>query len=215
MITEALIHQLKQTDISKDAEKTKQRVREAWEAAPKAEQTAILELTGLTRPSLRRVYITGSISAKAVVAMAQTLNVEPLYLTGEADEKGACSEESLRAFLVDHGYEKLLPAPDDAKPKRRRQAKQKPSEQPQPEPEAGIAAETPAETETIAPQEESPVVVLSDAAVSEAVNEDTQAFIDNATEDEIILLVKSILLRAKAGGKHAETAQKLKLFLLG
>ena len=61
MITNELIGQLKQTSISKDIEKTKERAREVWEAASKDDQNAILAMTNLTRPSLQRVYKTGSI----------------------------------------------------------------------------------------------------------------------------------------------------------
>jgi len=227
MNTDALISQLKQTSISKDIEKTKERVAEAWKAASKDDQNSILTKTNLTRPSLQRVYKTGSISAKVVVVMAQTLNLDPFYFTGEADERGVCSDDLLRAFLISYGYEKLLPAPVEERPKRRRQTKQKPVEQVEPVPAQidAVVAEKPADPvvnvklQESEPQEEviealyaAPESTSIDAETF--IDTETQSFIDNATEDEIILLVKSILLRAKAGGEHAKTAQKLKLFLL-
>ena len=215
MITETLIGELKQSNVSLDAEKTKLRVSEVWKTATKDEQNTILALTGLTRPSLQRVYKTGSISAKIIVVMAQTLNLDPFYLTGEADEHGVCSDDLLRSFLVSRGYEKLLPEQAEIKPKRRRQARQTPSEKADPVPvQDVVAAETVAVPVAVAePQVEAGESACA-APETAAIDAETQAFIDNATEDEIILLVKSILLREKAGGKHAETAQKLKLFLL-
>ena len=215
MITEELIRQLKQVDVSKDAEKTKQRASEAWKAASKEEEDVILALTGLARSSVQRAYKTGSISAKIVTVFAQTLNLDPFYLTGEADERGACSEELLRSFLIDRGYEKLLPE-TQAKPKRRRQSKQKVSTQSEmvPAQEAALVAEAPPEPETIPAQTEEAVEVLCEASEPAPISAETQAFLDSMTEDEILLFVKTILLRAKAGGKHAEKAQHLKLFLL-
>ena len=216
MITEDLIRQLKQVNVSKDVEKTKQRASEAWKAASKDARETILTLTNLALSSIQRAYKSGSISAKIVVAFAQVLNLDPLYLTGEADEKGACSEELLRAFLSDHGYQKLLPEPEQAKPKRRRQSKPKASEQTEtvPAPEAAPTTETSAAPEMSSAQSEESAEVLSEAQEPAPICEETQAFLDSVTEDEIMLLVKTVLLRAKAGGKHAEKAQQLKLFLL-
>lgn len=37
-----------------------------------------------------------------------------------------------------------------------------------------------------------------------------QMIMDNLTEEEMILLLRSLLFRAKAGGKHAEVAGKIK-----
>ena len=216
MITESLIRQLKQVNVSKDAEKTKQRTSEAWKTASKDAQEAILALSGLARSSVQRAYKLGSISAKIVVAFAHVLNLDPFYLTGEADDRGVCSEELLRSFLSSRGYAKLLPEQIEVKPKRRRRAKQKPAEQAEPVPaqDTPVVAETVADTAADAAQQEEPAECVCAAPETEVIDAETQAFIDNATEDEIILLVKSILLREKAGGKHAETAQKLKLFLL-
>ena len=214
MITEALIGQLKQVDVSKDTEKTKLRAGEVWKAASTDEQNTILALTGLKRSSAQRVYKTGSISAKVVVAFAQTLNIDPFYLTGEANKRGVCSDELLRSFLSNHGYEKLLPEQAEAKPKRPKQTRKKPVEQTKLVPAQDVVIETVADPVADTEQKDESGECVCDVPEAATIDAETQAFIDNATEDEIILLVKSILLREKAGGKHAETAQQLKLFLL-
>jgi hypothetical protein len=206
VITESLVRQLKQVNISKDAEKTKSRTSEAWKAASKDAQTAIIELTGLAKSSVQRAYKTGSISAKLVVAVAQTLNLNPFYLTGEADEQGACSEDLLRSFLISYGYEKLLPDPPVKKRGRRTKAKQEAVEPMQPvsEPDVEpVVTEAPADP----PENEK----LQDPAL---ISEEIIAYLDSLTEDDIMLLVKTMLLRAKAGGKYAEKALLLKILLL-
>ncbi len=108
MFTQAIIQKLKQNNISTDTEKTKQRANDVWKAASRESQNAILSLAGVARTTVQRAYKTGSISAKLVVPMAQELNISPLYLTGEADEPGECSEALLKELLQDHKYDKLL-----------------------------------------------------------------------------------------------------------
>jgi len=43
-----------------------------------------------------------------VIAISQTLNVDPFYLTGEADEPGEFTDEALRALLLKRGYRKFV-----------------------------------------------------------------------------------------------------------
>ena len=205
MVTESLMKRLKQVNISKDAEKTKQRASEAWKTASKTEQKSIMELTDLSRASIQRSYKTGHISAKIVIAMAQTFNLDPLYFTGVSDEKTACSDEQIRVFLIDLGYKNLVPS-QPTKTRRRR---------------ARVAKETTAGTvDFAAAADAAPNAVFdkgqdiphSDEAL--VVSDECQAFVESMTEDDLILLVKTVLLRAKAGGAHAEKAKQLKLFLL-
>ena len=219
MLAETQIRQLKQVDISKDAEKTKERTREAWYAASKDAQEAIMTLTGITKSSVQRAYKTGSISAKLALAFAQTLNLNPYYLSGESDEQSDCSDELIRMFLSDHGYQKLLaelPAEQPAKTRKRRTKVSKEADEalPTPEPVAAPVAETQDDTQRIAAQPEEPIAVPSDPPEPAPISEETKTFLDAATDDEIMLLVRAVLLRAKAGGKYAEKAHQLKLFLL-
>ena len=220
MITEALIKQLKQSNVSKDTDKTRSRAKEVWNSATRDEQDVVLALTGLTRASIQRAYKTGSISAKIVLAFAQTMNVDPFYLTGEDNDWASCTGKNMRLFLSSRGYDHLLPDVDDVKPKRRGRPKRMSIElieavpAPDIEADSAVAASS---FESEAPKEEGGV--FADGATESTVEsivvaEETQAFINSVTEEEIMLLVKSILLRAKAGGKHAKKATQLMLCLL-
>ena len=201
MIAESLIRQLKQVNVSTDTEKTKLRTNIVWKSASKDAQQAILQLTGLKRTSVQRAYKTGSISAKLGVAIAQTLDIDPYYLTGEVDEQGGCSEELLRSFLIAHGYQKLLPEQAAKKRRRRARANQETVEQ---APLTAVPDAAPvAEADTDAPETE-----------AMPISEETRAFLSAMTEEQVILLVKAVLLRANAGGEYAEAAETLKLFLL-
>ena len=104
MLSADIIKSLKQKNVSVNAELTTQRAKDALKKAKRAQKNEIDALTGLKRVSINRVYSTGSISAKVAIAMAQTLNIDPFYLTGESDEKGSCTDKQINAFLIAKGY---------------------------------------------------------------------------------------------------------------
>jgi hypothetical protein len=98
MYDSKIITQLKQTNVSVDAERTKARVADAWKNASKDDKSTVASLAGVNQSSVVRAYKTGNISAKLVVPFAQTLNVNPFYLTGETDEFGESNVELLKEF---------------------------------------------------------------------------------------------------------------------
>lgn len=182
MFDKGFVQQLKQSNISVDAEATRKRVAQEWKSTSRSEQTAVLALAGVARASVQRAYKTGCISAKLVVSLAQTLNISPLYLIGRSDERGEYDEDVVLDLLQQHGYSKLLRAQSYGMGKRKKKM-------PRPtDLQGGIGY-----------AELSPEV---------------QAMADALTEDDMALLLRSALLRAKAGGHYAELAQRLKLLLL-
>lgn len=212
IITAEMIQQLKQVNISVDGEKTKERVSALWKGAGKAEREAILSLSGLSKPSVERVYKTGSISLKLVIPIAQTLNISPYYLTGESDGLSECTDEQLAQLLMAHGYSDLLPEQPPEKVKRKPSASSKAKavikEEPAPE------LENPVEyvEQAIPANAISPSKDLS-RFLEEAITPEKEAFIESMTEEDMILLMRAIMLRAKTGGESAELAKLLKLVL--
>jgi len=99
MLTAEIIQTLNRRNVSVDGELTKQRTKEVLKGAKRAAKNDIDALAGLQRVSINRVYTTGNISAKIAIAIAQTLNIDPFYLTGEADEQGECTEDLLRSCV--------------------------------------------------------------------------------------------------------------------
>jgi transcriptional regulator with XRE-family HTH domain len=203
MFSETVIRKLKQNNISVDAEKTQQRVVKLWKSASRSDQTAILTATGVKRSTVQRAYRTGNISAKLVVPLAQTLNVDPYYLTGQADEPGKCTEDRLKALLSAHGYAQLLA--EYAKETQKLSRRTKPQES---------DVESFDDEDTVSAGESSGKSEPDNGLALTSIDAETWSFIAGLTEDELILLVKSILLRAKSGGKNAELATKLKLLLI-
>jgi len=227
-----LVSKLKQSNISKDGDKTKARVKPLWKAANNEQRKVILALADVKDVSVRRAYVTGSISAKLVAAISLAMNVNPYFLTGQVDEAGEYSDTQLVELLKDHKYDKLLAEAGllggpEKKRGRRKAAPAKiaetdaaPVEVPVGEPEA-MPVEEPVVAETAAVPVEQPVVTDS------AIEPDTEPVcapvitiqipaVDDVvlTEDEATLLLKAAFLKAKAGGVGAEKARQIKAMLL-
>ena len=108
MADKDFLKQLKQVNISKDGEKTKERFRQVWKAAPASKKKEVRELAGVSANTIYRIANTGSINAKLAIALAQVLNADPLYLTGEADEAGEYTEKAANSLLRKYGSGKGL-----------------------------------------------------------------------------------------------------------
>jgi len=106
MVSEKMMPKLKQSNISVDREKTKERVNILWKTSTKAQKNTIRDIADISRATIYRVYNTGNVSAKIVAPISEVLNVDPNYLIGKTDHKGECSEEILTMFLANLGYTK-------------------------------------------------------------------------------------------------------------
>ena len=188
MINEGIVKRLKQTNVSKDSEKTKTRVNELWKSASKSQKNAVEKMAGISRATIYRVYNTGSISAKLVIPMAKNFNVNPQYLTGETNETGECTDEILVEYLTELGYGHII-GPEIDKEKRR-QAREKGKQ-------ARVELQKDEEPELQSP---APAAVVNAADLTLA---------------DLHLLMQSLLLREKAGIENAvEKAAKLRALLL-
>jgi hypothetical protein len=103
--SEFIQNELKQNNISKNAEKTMQRLRAIWKPLKKPQRTEILELVGLKQTAIERAYKTGNISAKIVSAVSQVLRIDPLYIAGISDDERPFDDSLVVEFLKDLGYE--------------------------------------------------------------------------------------------------------------
>ena len=164
MITTAQLKSLKQNDISADAEKTKARAEQLWKAQKNATKNDLVAFAGCSPATVHRIYRTGSIHIKLALAFGQVLNVNPYYLTGEADEPGEFTEALLLQILEQHGYKQLAeeiapPAPaaeEVVKPKRKYTRKAMPVEEAAPVPEPEPEPQPESEPEPVADEEPAP-----------------------------------------------------------
>jgi hypothetical protein len=105
MLKAEFIQNLKQVNISKDRNATKARIKDAWQPLSKSVREEILALSGLKKSTVERAYTKGTATARVVMAMAQVLNINPYYLTGEADEQGTFTNHAAKELLNSLGYD--------------------------------------------------------------------------------------------------------------
>ena len=199
MLTAEQLGTLKQVNISADPEKTAQRTEQLWKSQKNATKNELIEYAGCTAATMRRIYKTGAIHMKLALAFAQMLNINPFYLTGEADEPGEFSNALLLQLLEQHGYKKLVedlappePAEDAPKPKRKYTRKAKPVVEEAPADEQEVEAEAAPEPEVEAEPE--PGVMLERAVAAPA----PAAEID-IPEEDLQALLHSLAILARAG----------------
>ena len=194
MLTTAQLEQLKRTNISKDPEKTKERVTALWQGLKIKQKQAIRELAGTTAQPIYRTQETGNISARMTLAFAQSLGVSPAYIIGEADEPGECTEAAVRELLQKHGYKALLA---ELQPMERQ--KRAYTRHPKPEPEEALAqaAEEDAEEGPAAPETQLP------------------SSSDTLTAEDLQNLIFALYVQAKAGiTSSKEKLDQIKLIIL-
>ena len=196
MLDTAQLQQLKRTNISVDGVKTKQRITELWKSLKIKKKQEIRDLAGTTAQPIYRTQETGNISARMAIAFAQSLGVSPVYITGEVDEPGECTEAAIHELLLKHGYRSLLAE----MPPMERQ-KRAYNRQPKPVPE-----EAPADAHE---EEEAPVEELPAKPVPQL-----PPGSDTLTSDELQRLIDALYIQAKAGiASSKEKLDKIKLII--
>jgi hypothetical protein len=105
MLKSEFIQSLKQVGISKDRNATKARIRDAWLPLSNQVREEILALAGIKKVTIERAYTKGTATARVVMAMAQVLNINPYYLTGETDERGTFTNHAAKELLTSLGYD--------------------------------------------------------------------------------------------------------------
>jgi len=107
VITKAIVSRIKQTDVSKNRDLTKQRTYDLWKSMSGDDRKKVSVL-GISEATFRRTRSNGNINAGLAVALAQITGVDPYYLTGATNENNGSDEEKIRQFLIDCGYVKVL-----------------------------------------------------------------------------------------------------------
>ena len=232
MFNASEIKRLKQVNVSRDAAKTKSRIREVYEPAKRAEKQAVIDLSGQNRNSLYRSERTGNASAKIIVPLAQVFNVSPFWLAGITDEKGVCADEVMERFLKELGYSKMpaakdaAPAPKaapkaPAKPKAVKAAKAAPkkaaakpaAKKPGPKPKAAAepkAAAKPApKAKAVSKSANAALLTIS---ISNAPQIRKAA--ENLDLESAQQLLSALYLRAKVGGEAKDLCETVKCCLL-
>jgi len=184
MINKKTLESLKQIDVSKDKELTKIRVKETWQGLDQAARKEVLDLADITINAVARSYKRGNITPRLAAAFALALNVNPHYLTGEAETTEGYSEELLAEFMNGKTNAKKKPAKTAVKKVARKPAREA-GDEPAAVPEPQIQCDKADDIISI---------LLSKAG---ALTQNEKAKLNGISEEEIIYLVKGLLYRSK------------------
>ena len=187
MLTPEFISTLKKTNISKNPEKARERIRSAWHGSDSFRRGEILALCGYDKKSIYRAYKSGGVSIKMVATFAQVLKIDPRYLAGNSDEQREYTDELLKKFVKDLGY-KL------SKNSTARSMQTKPAQ---------------ANSQNI--QKSLDALI---AMVTEKINNDIQRTLEALSEEEQVLLLRSINLQAKFNDANKNKALLIKYLMM-
>lgn len=107
MLTAKQFELFKSDNVIKDVEKAVTAIDKDLKAATSEQKKEMRSLSDMTNTSFYHAVRRGKASIKIILAMAQTLNANPYYYTGIADDRGEFTEETLSRFLTEYGYERL------------------------------------------------------------------------------------------------------------
>jgi hypothetical protein len=214
LLTKEHFSQLKKVqNVSKDAEKTKERVATDFKAAARAVKVDIVELTGQVESSIYRVYKEGSANARIVLAISQVLKVNPFYYSGEIDEREPLEETQIAQFLKANGYDDLLKeASKPAKRKYERKPKTEPlttaTEIQEESAEMKTAVSASSADNDLREADKQPSVKpdtteLKEVNLSFANDSVMIKAVEDLTEQEAAELLHTLFIRAKGGGEAA------------
>ena len=228
---------LKRNNISVSADKTKARAAEIWENSDKKRKKELLDYAGHSMyHTVTKISGNGRITPQMAILLSRYLDANPFYLTGEADSRGNYSDGLLGEFLIKLGYgslwrtyEKYITADDGAAGDGAGGQREIPAEKTNAGRELSDEAKREIEErfdkfarnvikEAAAKYDrEHKVTEAAASVVAEKPADISPAILRAANklrEDEILTLMRALLIRAKANSTASELAARIKMLLL-
>ncbi|MDR1560461.1 MAG: hypothetical protein LBS84_12375 [Clostridiales bacterium] len=208
MYNKEFYNKLKQTNVSGDPEKTRERVRAVWMTLEKQQKQEVFNISDLKKATLERTCRLGNISAILATALAEVARVDPYYLAALTDEnQDNVSDARIEQFLIDHDYKNVL---DET---RRNSFNPEYIEDYHPVREE---PDRPAEI-IVLPEvaEVSPSIPLIASNILDTLTDDDKTSLESMTEDDMIYLLKALNLRARFNEDAKSITVLLKKILIG
>ena len=98
------VDMLELADVSVNNKLTKQRVSELMNSASQKQKDDIDATAKISGTSMNRVCATGNVNIMVTNIIARQFDVNPLYITGDADELGEFTDDNLKAIHEIKGY---------------------------------------------------------------------------------------------------------------
>ena len=197
MLSAEQMKKLKRANVSVDAAKTMERFKEDFRKTSAEQKRGLAEVSGQALNSFYRVGSLGTVSVRLALALANEFNVSPFFYTGESDDRGHCSNILIRQFLEKHGYSDIAAELSSSEKKKRPYNRK--------------------------PKIDAAPVIINEDVTNEQDNDCCCETQDECcavetditlTEDEAVLLLKALYVRAKAGGNAAINLACVKKCLL-
>ncbi len=105
IINAETLKSLKQINVSADKDKTMSRVKLLWATTPPSTKKKVLATVRTGDATIYRIFRTGAITPRIVLALASLLNANPFYLTGDTDDNEGYTDEMTEQFLEVKGID--------------------------------------------------------------------------------------------------------------
>lgn len=210
---------LKQVNISDDIEKTKARIKEIWENADKKNRKDLLTNAGPTiYNAIGKITKLGRITAKMTILLSRHLDVNPLYLIGAANEKTHYSELLLKEFLIRLGYNSLWKEYEKYLIKSDMQNiardKKENDDMPEPAPAEQEKQDAWEEKDDETKFSEFVANIAAEKESAEAMEPDGAQAVMDLTDEEAMVLMRALFIRARINPEAGKRAEQLKSLLL-
>ena len=100
MVDKEFLKKIKQTNVSADSAKTKERMSVVWKSSGKDGWQQMADMIDGAVSTFKTAVMEGRVSVKLAIPMAIVGDVDPAYLTAETDEQSSCTDKKIDAFLV-------------------------------------------------------------------------------------------------------------------
>jgi hypothetical protein len=216
MIAVEQLKALKKGNVSVNTDKSKVRIPEAFKKATTAQKDEIINLSGLSKFTFYGAAKTGAASPRAVIALAQIMDISPFYLIGESDKKEPCDAAVLADFFNKCSSDEKKPAKPKATAKRKAA-----KVAPKPKVKPAIATKAPAAKPVKAVKKATPVAAKPakvKVAAIKSVKPKAVAPVKAAPKVEkavkiddgsLVKLLEALAIRAKFGGEAEATYNKI------
>ena len=190
MYNKELYNKLKQTNVSKDQEKTKERVKAVWSTLGKQQKQEIFNISDLKKATLERTCRLGNISVILATALAEVARIDPYYLTAETDEKQEnISDSTIESFLIDHNYKNVIDETQQTVYYRHDYSEGNPY--------MHSVIDKQADAEVVESASSGAIIPLIASNILGTLTEDDKTSLESMTEDDMLYLLKAINLRAR------------------
>jgi len=207
MYSKELYNKLKQTNISKDAEKTIERVKAVWGSLDKQQKQEVFNISDLKKATLERTCRLGNLSVTLATALAEISRADPYYLAAMTDEpREDVSDDVIESFLIDHDYKNLIDETRQNMYYRAEFADQ----------DHYILSVAEKQAESAAAPDTGSVSIAQIASnILGTLTDDDKTSLESMTEDDMIYLLKALNLRARFNDEAKSITVLLKKILIG